>query len=445
MLKKLMLWLCVIVVVCIVTACASSGTHSDDSSQTRSSASPSPSGDTQPTQTKQITLEYWQTTFLSQDRIEALVAQYKNVEPNVDIKISWIPFNGIDERVNVAIASNTFPDVYMDGIQRLAMLADSGISADLKPYITSDFKLDDWNQQVLQMGTDREGALRSLYTQFSHYPLMINKSLFEQAGAPLPDESTRTWTRAAFQEAVTKIGSLGDDIYGFGLGAVNRGHDKFVDAFIYNDGDSWVNPEYSQMIYNSEQNKKNFEWLVQITNSEHTVPGTAGNDLSGILEMFKNGKVGIMSFNDGYPQELEKLNIDYWIVHPPTWDGSVPKSYVSAGGYMIKSQDDKDKEEAAAKFVLWLNAPDNKELQAIFKDANLVYLRKSAEKPELSPELEYYNTGMVKQSITQLFSLPHYGEMRDLWTSNFQAAFTNAKPPAQALDDFVVNAQKYLE
>lgn len=415
---------------CLLAGCG--GTPGSSAQSGSSAGSSQASGE-------KISLDFWTTPAFDEDAFEAVIQDYAE-EHNLDITVTWVPYDNVEEKINIALTSDTFPDVYQDGIQRLGKLCSTGVAADLTPYITEEWDIDDMNPVALQMGTVGD-ELRAVYTNLSYYPLILNRDLFEQAGAQLPDEETRSWTRAEFEEAMKKIRALGDDYYGFALGSVNMSQDKFIDQYIMSDGDSWVNETFDKLIYNSEKNVENFEWLLNMLNSDVALPGTAGNDVVMIFELFKQGNIGCMSWNGGFMQELDEMGMNYMIANYPSDNGECQYN-MSGGGFVAKSQEDKEKEKAAAELVMWLSSPDNEAMNELYKASGLC-ARASLSGDPINEEWAALER-LATKSVTSVYAIPAYSEIRPIWTKNFQAAIIGEKTAQQALDDFVNEASALM-
>jgi ABC-type glycerol-3-phosphate transport system substrate-binding protein len=393
---------------------------------------------------KPITIEYWNTSDIKKEDLEPFVEQYNAEHPNVHVNLTYVPSKGIDERVSVALASGEFPDVFGDAVMRLAMLINRGYLAPLDDAVTGEYEIEDFDSGMFDYGRGEDGNLYAIYYATISWPLLINPELFEQAGVELPDQETRAWTRDHFERAVAAVGSLGDDIYGLGLGAINRGHDKFTDGYIISDGDSWTNSDHTEMVYNSDHNKRVFRWLVDIVRGPHAVPGAAGTHNKTILNLYKEGKVGIIPHGVRFGERIAAEGKPFMYAHYPTDDGSVAKAFPTAYGWCVKDQEDEAKEQAAKDFVLWLTGPERQDFADVWTGMGWSVTRASLRKPAENPEIDVFLNMFTKFAQPE-HGIPHYAEIREIWKENYQAAYTGTKEPGEALDDFCAEAQPLLD
>lgn len=403
-----------------------------------------------------VTLEWWSSPSLGlveEEDFRLIVAEYKKVAPHVTLNYSSIPTTGLDEKLNVAIASGSFPDLYVDAVNRLVPLYKRGVTAGLDAYITADYNLPDYMSSAIDLMTI-DGKLAMLLMEIRSEVLLVNKDLFLKAGIEqlLPDPRTKTWSRDSFAKAVEAIGKLGNGVYGLGMVAGDIAYDKFVDGYIYSDGDEYTNKDYTQITYNSPGNIKRLEWLVQLATSPYALPGAAGNKIPNLYELFKQGKVGIMmndrgdlrrEINDG----VIPKKFDFMLAHYPTDNGGKSKLFVNGSGIVIKKQQDKTREEEAAKFALWLSSGKSEAVnKLIYQKYAKLPSRKSLQSL-VTDEPGKDWAAMPDKAINNPVAMPNYQQIRKVWFNYFQQAMlNNGKMTARdALAGYEKEAQRLLD
>ncbi|MCR8630023.1 ABC transporter substrate-binding protein [Paenibacillus radicis (ex Xue et al. 2023)] len=403
-----------------------------------------------------VTLEWWSSASLGlveEEEFQQVLAEYKKVAPHVTINFSSVPTTGLDEKLNVAIASGSFPDLYVDAVNRLVPLFTRGVTTELDAYITEDYNLSDYMNSAKDLMTI-DGKMAMILMEIRSEVLLINKDLFIKAGAEhlLPDSKTKTWSRDSFAKAVEAVGKLGNGVYGLGMVAGDVAYDKFVDGYIYSDGDEYTNKDYTKITYNSPGNVKKLEGLIQLSSSPYAVPGAAGNKIPNLYELFKQGKVGIMmndrgdlrrEINDGIiPKKFEFMNAYY-----PTDDGSKSKLFVNGSGIAVKKQEDKVKEKEAAKFALWFSSGKSEIVnKLIYQKYSKLPSRKSLQALVTDSQGKEW-AAMPEQAINNPAAIPNYQQIRKVWFNYFQQAMlNNGKMTAKdALAGYEKEAQKLLD
>lgn len=435
----------------LLSACGTAGTPAQEPAEPNAPAASDTAAAGQP---ESFTL--WVNPSLGivgEETVEALIAEYKEYAPNVDIEYKIIPNDGVQEQLNIAISSNTFPDVYIDATARLANLAVNDVAADLTPYITEDYNYDDYVQAAKDF-TTYDGEIKFFLMEIRSEVMVVNVDLFRKAGVEdcLPDAETGGWTREQFEKAVKAIGALGDDVYGFGLAASALTNDKFTDSFIYSDGPIYVDKDMKQFIYDTDKNIKTFEWLVNIVQDEScTVPNATGVAVTDLIEMFQNGEIGVMTNDAGQYRKLVLSGsvsdpFEYMLASYPTENGEPGHCLVNGAGVMIKKQDDApEKEKLAADFALWLSSGKSEVAN------NAIYVESGKLSTRLSMQ-NYIADDMGKKwlrisslSADNILSIPNYAQIRQVWFKYYPQAYLGMMTPSEAMANFHEESQAVLD
>ncbi|MFD0681337.1 MULTISPECIES: ABC transporter substrate-binding protein [unclassified Paenibacillus] len=403
-----------------------------------------------------VTLEWWSSASLGlsqEDEFKQILAEYKKVAPHVTINYNAVPTTGLDEKMNVAIASGSFPDLYVDAVNRLVPLYNRGVTTELDSYITDDYKVSDYVKSAKDIMVIN-GKLAMFLMEVRSEVLLVNKDLFVKAGVEnlLPDPKTRTWTRDNFAKAVEAIGKLGNGVYGMGMVASDLANDKFLDGYIYSDGDEYTNKDFTKVTYNTPGNVKKLEWLVQLATSPYAVPGASGTKVTDMYELFKKGKVAVIMNDRGdYRREINEgtitNKINYMNAHFPTDDGSQSKLAATGSGIVVKKQSDKVKEKEAAKFAMWFSSGKPEIVnKLLYQKYSKLPSRKSLE-GFIADEQGKVWLDMPVKTIVNPVGMPNYMQIRKAWFNYFQQAMlNNGKMTAKdALAGYEKEVQKLLD
>ncbi|MCR8630034.1 ABC transporter substrate-binding protein [Paenibacillus radicis (ex Xue et al. 2023)] len=440
------IYLLSVIIILMLSGCTPGSTPSE-SSKSGEKGSPNP-----------VTLEWWVNPslgFVEENDIKQVITEYKKVAPHVTINYGIVPATSVDEKINVAIASDSFPDVYVDAINRLGPLYVRGITAELDSYMTDDYNYKEYLDSAKAL-MNIDGKIGLILMEIRSEVIMLNKDLFVKAGVQnlLPDAKTKAWSKDSFAKAAEAIGKLGNGVYGFGLAASEITNDKMIDGFIYADGDEYTNKERNKVTFNTPGNVKKLEWVTQQAKAPYTVPGTAGNKVPDLYELFKQGKIGIMTNDAGQyrshteagivPKTFEYMNAFY-----PTDDGSAGKLLINGSGIAVKKQENKVKEKEAANFALWFsNGKIDIVNKVVYQKASKLPTRKSLQSfivDEHGKEL----LAMLEQGkgINNPVIIPNYQQIRKVWFNYYQPVMLNdGKVTAKdALAAYEKEAQKLLD
>jgi multiple sugar transport system substrate-binding protein len=152
--------------------------------------------------------------------LKTLAANYNKSNPGVVVNIEAVPFAGYDQKIAVQIAGGNAPDAgwlaerWVPGfIQNKALL-------DLRPAVGNDqrFALNDFAPSALALWT-RGTSLHGLPFSFSPVVLFYNKTLFQKAGIPDPQQQVRAgrWNYTTFRQAAEAITKANPGSYGASL------------------------------------------------------------------------------------------------------------------------------------------------------------------------------------------------------------------------------------
>lgn len=131
---------------------------------------------------------------------ETLAQRFMQANPDIKVVIDKVPYKTILEGLPVQLAAGNGPDI----VRTTDFSSVSKYRLDLRPYLQDTAYWDknfgatlDW----LRIGADDKG-IYGLMTQLTVSGPFVNKSLFDQAGVPLP-KAGATWDEWA--AAVTKV------------------------------------------------------------------------------------------------------------------------------------------------------------------------------------------------------------------------------------------------
>lgn len=372
--------------------------------------------------------------------------QLKAKKPNISTAVEIIPFNGGHEKINVALASGTAPDMLQDTIMRNLDFANRGKLVELDDVLTNEDISDFYDGILEQCSINNKLYVIPLYTMPTGF--VVNKSLFEKANALhlLPANEDKTWTYDEFLaacKAVTK-----DDVYGYGLFAGNEQGDAYNFSLIWGAGARTFNEDRTECTLNSPEGVKGLEFLLKLIDEKVVPPGSATIKAGEVLQMFINQKVAICfsstgsfaSIEKGFSDGAEKFEYDFYMI--PGASGKEPKNVTYINGFSIFNNGDADKINASKDYILIANEKENLK---VAKAATSLPVRKSV--GNLYPDDKLFAQGgrFVKFGGDYGWDIKGFAEIRATFFPELQAAFTKQKTSKQALDDFAAQVNKILE
>lgn len=290
--------------------------------------------------------------------VDEIVASFNEVYPDINVSVEYLDYTSGDDQVTAAIEAGTTPDVILEGPERLvANWGAKGKMVDLADLWTADATAD-----IVANSAAVEAACKSTEGVYYEYPLcmtthtmVINKEVFEEAGAFDLINEDRTWTTENFEKALKLVKESGlvqetGIVYCGGQGG-DQGT-RALAMNLYNA--QFTNADHTEYIMNSEAGVKGLQQLVDWCN-EGILSYDAGMAAADEIPMFANGTIA-MSFCWNAAQEAAQAELiagtgfTPYAVAFPSEDG-VPELCGGIWGFGIFDNGDAAKIEAAKTFI----------------------------------------------------------------------------------------------
>ncbi|OMF36984.1 ABC transporter substrate-binding protein [Paenibacillus sp. FSL H8-0548] len=189
----------------VFTAACSGGTSGGGESKDNAA------GGTDAGNAKQVELRimWWGDQKRADITNEALkVFQEKN--PTIKVVGEFAPSTGYFDKLNTQLASGTAPDIFFLG-GNVVDYANKEVLLDLTPYIDKELDLSDMDQSMVKYGTIG-GKLLHISAGANARGVVVNKTLFDKAGIPVPQDG---WNWEDFARISKEVSDkLGNGIYG---------------------------------------------------------------------------------------------------------------------------------------------------------------------------------------------------------------------------------------
>lgn len=150
-------------------------------------------------------LTVWLMTGSAPDTLTtALHKEFQDANPGVKIKYEIQQWNGIQQKLTTALASQTPPDVIEIGNTQTPQFAAQGVLADLTDSV-NDLNGSQWLKGLKDSATF-DGKQYAMPFYAASREVLYRKDLFEQAGITAPPTSREEWL-AAIDKLKAKFGS----------------------------------------------------------------------------------------------------------------------------------------------------------------------------------------------------------------------------------------------
>lgn len=304
--------------------------------------------------------------------IEEMIAEFEKNNPDIEIELTDITWANGHEKIVIAFSTGNGPDIVELGSDWIAELAHNSLLYDM----TDDVNSDKADYQGWGMATYRDKVYA--YPWFlGTRVLFANRDLLNRAKYD-PNFLPTNWDN--LKEAIYKVDSLSEDIYGFGSNTAekHRLYKKFL-PFFWGNGAQIFSDDNEICLIASDPAIKALQYYKEL----HDSCGYVSNQ-RGIEDAFLNGKIGFIISGDWLLKRIEnenrKFNLVSTIIPGPKYPGP---SFM--GGEFLAINKASENKEAAYKFIRFMVSPAN---QIKFCKAN-----RSANPSSLAAQKDPYFTG----------------------------------------------------
>ncbi|MGN1314034.1 MAG: ABC transporter substrate-binding protein [Lachnospiraceae bacterium] len=287
--------------------------------------------------------------------VEALIAGFNEVYPNINVTVELLDYTNGDDQVNTAIEGGQAPDLIFEGPERLvANWGAKGLMVDL-----SDIWANDVSSQIY---ASIEAACKDASGAYYEYPvcmtahtMAINYDLFEAADAlQYIDEETHTWTTEGFQKAVEALVAYGHKNVG-AVFCAGQGGDQGTRALVNNlYGGTFTNAEHTEYTANSEENVKALELLKSMEGINFDSSIVGGDEIA----LFCNGTLA-MAFCWNVAQEKANADAVDFDIFPMAFPSEgTPALQGGIWGFGLFDNGDADRIAASKCFIEYITSDD---------------------------------------------------------------------------------------
>ena len=393
---------------------------------------------------------------------DEFLPKFQEQYPNVEVNLEMQTWEGVNEKLQTALSTGDYPDVYIDGAARTASLPSKGVLEEVDDVFNS---FDDWNSNLTNAGVVDGHHYLIPITAITASRLNVNMTLAKELGVDnLVPEDHMTWTIDDFANFVKKAAEAGKEkgIYGTYLYAGSSTSDDIIYSMMMSNGATIIDKDTMTCKANSPEAVEVIQTLGDLVKDGYTTPGAATLQGGDAVQAMANRQV-VLCINQaasaimrnqlemvdqGYMDKIDDM-IDVGIPHPA--DGKMVAASWGANFAAIFKNNDKDKVAASKAFVKAL-AGDEEMSSTIWKESptysparqNGVTYKNDNKQIEDSVNTEAEWTAEYGNSDFGMLE-PYWPQVRDAFYPELQAVYTGEKTAQEAMDSFAKNVDKILE
>ena len=143
------------------------------------------------------------------DRTLQVIELYEQKNPHVKITAEYSGFDGYFDKLTTQFAAGNAPDIIQYGGNLNDFVA-RDVVLPLDEFVGKELDLSKHSQSMIDAAT-MDGKFYGVTLGTNASAVLVNKTLFEEAGVPLPDQD---WTWEEFADIALQLSNALDGIYG---------------------------------------------------------------------------------------------------------------------------------------------------------------------------------------------------------------------------------------
>ena len=374
-----------------------------------------------------VTLSVWHT---NETELDAVIAAFKAANPDVGIDFQYYPWGAFFDNLQTAYAGGTPPDVHRQDddeipffVQRGALLSLSNALSDLNP--------DDFFWDALS-STAINGEIWVAVPAMRVDNLIINKTMFEEAGVELPplEYPSMDWNWESFTETAVALTDADNLVYGM-AGANSADHSISHGRAL---GGDVISEDCLEFLMNGAGMVRAFDNTAALIQQQGGAVDPETQDaLGGASEMFVGGQAAMIYQQSRFPGGIDEVDFEYEIRGIPTYaDAEGPANFLAIECYGVAASTEHPEE--ASKFAVFMMGSEAQTILAETK--SIIPFSRSA---ALDIWLDKGPVGreILVEGLNYARSLPFavgFGELQDVVWPEIQQIFLGQKSAQEVFD-----------
>lgn len=397
------------------------------------------------------------------DALYDLIARFEEANPGVTINVEELNWDGIGEKLESAMMTETTPDIYIDGTARTAKLPSTELCVDVSDVLETT---GNWNEAAINIGKVDDAYYLMPMTMMPSTILTVNVDLAKQYGVyEMLPEDRMSWDWDDFMAFLKACGekSLADGVYPIGLFAGNQSSDIAYYTMLMSAGANVLNADHTEAAINTPEAVQVLTNVKELIDSGLAYPGVAELIDDQAIGLFLNEKVVVdLAMNGGVngTPMFDQMVADGLIEKAPAIQGyawpTMNGSATNIGNWgancvaIFENEGDEEKIAAAKKFLvfmaedknyneaLWAAAPGYGPARTMDVELKLADEAMVAEANATSHLAAYNNSSFgILES--------YWGEIRQYFYPNLQSLVLGNKTPEEAVSSFEASVNEVLQ
>ncbi|MEO5918387.1 MAG: sugar ABC transporter substrate-binding protein [Candidatus Limnocylindrales bacterium] len=282
---------------------------------------------------------------------QAIVDSFHAANPKITVKVTVSDWDTYWDKLQTGIAGGDAPDVFaMDG-PLFPDYQTRDVLLDLKPYIDkSGYDLGQLADQAVTDFTTTDGQF-GLPRDLNVVALYYNKTMFDAAGLPYPDD---TWDWAKLVEVGQKltIRDASGAVSQWGFYTETSDMENYWSSLVWQNGGEIISADHKTSLIGSDAAVGGLQFLQDLIWKDKIMPDAAVTDVLG--DAFEQGQAAMEANGSWLVATHQAAGINFGIAPLPKGPAGRATSINPTGAVVFKGTKSPD---AAWEFVKYLASP----------------------------------------------------------------------------------------
>lgn len=291
-----------------------------------------------------------------------VVKKFEESHPKVKVKTVVTAGDQYDTKLQAAIAGKSVPDVFYYNPGNLKAYVNSGVLMDITELVENADGVD--LSKIWEIGLNKyrydgevagQGALYGLPKDLGPFAFGYNKTMFEEAGIPLPDPD-KPYTMEEFLEVNKQLTKDKDgdgklDQWGTGLN-VNWS----LQPFVWSNGADWLDETHTKVTIDDPKFIEALQYFADLQNVHKVTPSIAEGQTLDTYQRWMQGQIGFFPVGPWDMGAYKDLKFEYDLLPWPVGSTGQTKAWIGSLGIGVSSKT--KNAELAAELALYLSADE---------------------------------------------------------------------------------------
>jgi multiple sugar transport system substrate-binding protein len=244
--------------------------------------------------------------------VQQVVDNFTAANPDISVEVLGYDPNTYDQKLLTDIVAGTLPDIFVSADVYTKPFFDSGLTADLKPYMDQTGpKVEDFDQKFIALA-EYDGKVGFLPRAADVVVLYYNKTKFDAAGVAYP---TDDWTITDFQSAAEKLTVKAADgtttQYGF---TADYTWWAYWVPLVVAHGGKILSDDNTSAVFNSPEGIAAWDVIFSGIKNGYFAPKSVQDSQGGVYVPFQNGTAAMTATIRGLSPDFRAQIKDDWDV-----------------------------------------------------------------------------------------------------------------------------------